>query len=187
LGSTFVDAARATGREIASAGLGIVYGGGNVGIMGELASAAFEAGGEVVGVVPRDLVTEEIANFDLTDLLVVPTMHDRKALMIEMADGFIALPGGFGTLEEFFEAVTWAQLGIHKKPCGLLNVDGYFDNMLNFLDHSAETEFIHKKHRAMVYVDEEIGTLIKKFQTHKPPKVSKAKWVKGLSVGGTSK
>lgn len=185
LGSVYVAAARAAGREIAGMGIGIVYGGGNVGIMGQLATAAFEAGGEVIGVVPRDLVTEEIANFDLTDLLVVPTMHDRKTLMIEMADGFIALPGGFGTLEEIFEAITWAQLGIHNKPCGLLNVEGYFDEMINFLDRSAEAEFIHKKHRGMIYVEEDLGVLITKFKSHKPPKVSKAKWVKGLS-GGTN-
>jgi uncharacterized protein (TIGR00730 family) len=186
LGNTYVDAAKAAAREIAATGLGIVYGGGNVGIMGELASAAFEAGGEVIGIVPRDLVTEEIANFELSDLLVVPTMHDRKAMMIEMADGFIALPGGFGTLEEFFEAVTWAQLGIHEKPCGLLNIGGYFDSMLDFLDRCTEEEFIHKKHRAMVYVEQDLGALINNFMNHKPPKVSKAKWVKGLSEGGTS-
>ena len=185
-GSLYLDAARTAGREIVDMGIGIIYGGGNVGIMGQLAAAAFEAGGEVIGVVPRDLVTEEIANFELTDLLVVPTMHDRKTMMIEMADGFIALPGGFGTLEEIFEAITWAQLGYHNKPCGLLNVDGYFDELLNFLDRSTEAEFIHKKHRAMLYVGEDIGELITKFKAHKPPKVSKAEWVKGLSEGENS-
>ena len=183
-GSVYVEAARTAGREIAAEGIGIIYGGGNVGMMGEIAKSAFQAGGEVIGVVPKDLVTKDIANFELTDLLVVPTMHDRKALMIELSDAFIALPGGFGTLEEFFEAITWAQLDIHNKPCGLLNVEGYFDGLLDFLDGSTEAEFIHKKHRAMVYVEETVTELISKFKNHKPAKISKAKWAKGLSEGG---
>lgn len=184
-GKVYVEAARTAGREIAAEGIGIIYGGGNVGMMGEIAASAFQAGGEVIGVVPKDLVTKGIANFELSDLLIVPTMHDRKALMIELADAFIALPGGFGTLEEFFEAVTWAQLRIHNKPCGLLNVEGYFDQLLDFLDVSADAEFIHKKHRTMVYVEDTVTGLLSRFKNHKPAKISKAKWAKGLSEDGS--
>jgi hypothetical protein len=151
--------------------------------MGQIANAVFEAGGEVIGVIPKDLVSKEIANFDITDLLVVPSMHDRKALMIEMADAFIALPGGFGTLEEFFEAVTWAQLGIHSKPCGLLNIDGYYDKLMQFLDHSVEAQFIHRTHRSMVFIEQDLTALLRKFKEYKPPKIDKAGWVMSLSEG----
>lgn len=183
LDCTYVDAARMMGRELAEKGIGLIYGGGNVGVMGEIANAAFEAGGEVIGVIPKDLVSKEIANLDITDLLVVPSMHDRKALMIEMADAFIALPGGFGTLEEFFEAVTWAQLGIHNKPCGLLNIDGYYDKLMQFLDHSVEAQFIHRSHRSMVFSEQDLDMLLRKFKEYQPPKVDKAEWVRGLSEG----
>ena len=182
---TYVDAARKLGREFAAENICIIYGGGSVGLMGEVASSAFNAGGEVIGVIPRDLVSEEIANLQITDLIVVPSMHDRKALMIDMADGFIALPGGFGTLEEFFEAVTWAQLGIHKKPCGILNVDGYFDKLMQFLDQSVEDHFIHKSHRAMVFIEQDLAALLEKFNVYKPPKVNKARWVRRLSEDGS--
>jgi hypothetical protein len=183
LDRTYVDAAKDLGRELAAKDIGLIYGGGKVGVMGEIANAVFEAGGEVIGVIPKDLVSKEIANFDITDLLVVPSMHDRKALMIEMADAFIALPGGFGTLEEFFEAVTWAQLGIHSKPCGLLNIDGYYDKLMQFLDHSVEAQFIHRTHRSLVLVEQDLGTLLRKFKEHKPPKIDKAGWVMSLSEG----
>jgi hypothetical protein len=180
-----VDAARTFGRELADKKIGLIYGGGNVGVMGEIATAAFSAGGEVIGVIPRDLVTEDIANLELSDLLVVPTMHDRKAMMIEMADAFIALPGGFGTLEELFEAVTWAQLGIHSKPCGLLNIGGYYDKLIQFLDHSVEARFIHKSHRAIVFVEQDLDALLTKFNAYKPPKLNKAQWVRRLSEDGS--
>lgn len=181
LDRTYVDAARSLGRELVEMGVGMIYGGGSVGVMGEIAAAVFEAGGEVIGVIPKDMVSKEIAKLDITDLLVVPSMHDRKALMIEMADGFIALPGGFGTLEEFFEAVTWAQLGIHNKPCGLLNIDGYYDKLMQFLDHSVEAQFIHRTHRSMVFIEQDLGTLLRKFKKYTPPKVDKAGWVRCLS------
>lgn len=180
-GTSFAQAASAFGRELASKGIGLIYGGGNVGVMGEIANAAFRAGGEVIGVIPRDLMSAEIANFQITDLLVVPTMHDRKALMIDMADGFIALPGGFGTLEEFFEVLTWAQLGVHKKPCGVFNVDGYFDQLLGFLDQAVKAQFIHKSHRAMIIVEDDLSAMLARFETYKPKRLNKVDWVRKLS------
>ncbi len=183
LDRTYVDAAKDLGRELAVKDIGLIYGGGNVGVMGEIANAVFEAGGEVIGVIPKSLVSKEIANFDITDLLVVPTMHDHKALMIEMADAFIALPGGFGTLEEFFEAVTWGQLGIHNKPCGLLNIDGYYDKLMQFLDHSVEAQFIHRTHRSMVFIEQDLGALLRRFKGYMPPNFDRVEWVRGLSEG----
>lgn len=183
LDRTYLDAARMLGSELAAKDIGLIYGGGSVGVMGEIATAVFEAGGEVIGVIPKDLVSKEIAKFDITDLLVVPSMHDRKALMIEMADAFIALPGGFGTLEEFFEAVTWGQLGIHNKPCGLLNIDGYYDKLMQFLDHSVEAQFIHRTHRSMVFIEQDLGALLRRFKGYMPPNFDKVEWVRSLSEG----
>ncbi len=179
---TYVDAARVFGRELASRELGLIYGGGSVGVMGEIATATFRAGGEVIGVIPKDLVSEGLANLEISDLIVVPSMHDRKALMIEMADAFIALPGGFGTLEEFFEVLTWAQLGIHQKPCGLLNVGGYYDTLMTFLDQVVEREFIPDAHRSLIVIDEDPAELLKKLEKYKPSKVDKVDWAKGKSV-----
>jgi hypothetical protein len=176
-----VSAAKLLGRELAKREIGLVYGGGSIGVMGEIASAVFRAGGEVIGVIPRDLADKEMANHEISDLLVVPTMHDRKAMMIELADAFIALPGGFGTLEEFFEVLTWAQLGIHQKPCGLLNVGGFYDKLTNFLDHVEEAHFIPGAHRAMVLIDQEPAGLLNKLEKYKSSKVDKATWAKGLS------
>ena len=178
----YVDVARVFGRELASRELGLIYGGGSVGVMGEIATATFRAGGEVIGVIPKDLVSEGLANLEISDLIVVPSMHDRKALMIEMADAFIALPGGFGTLEEFFEVLTWAQLGIHQKPCGLLNIGGYYDTLMTFLDQVVEKEFIPDAHRALVVIDEDPAELLKKLKKYKPSKVDKVDWAKGKSV-----
>lgn len=143
-------AAAILGRLLGDAGLGVVYGGAHVGLMGALADAALEAGGEVLGVIPRALEDRELAHPGLTQLYVVETMHERKAKMAEEADAFLALPGGFGTLDEFFEILTWAQLGIHNKPCLLLNTCGYFDPLLAFLDQAVEQGFLKRENRGLI-------------------------------------
>jgi uncharacterized protein (TIGR00730 family) len=144
------DAATALGRVIARRKLRLVYGGGNVGLMGVIADAALAAGGEVVGVIPRSLETRELAHRSLTELIVVETMHDRKARMADLSDGFVALPGGFGTFEEFCEVLTWTQLGIQAKPCGLLNVNDYYDPLLALFDRAVAEGFLKPKNRALV-------------------------------------
>jgi uncharacterized protein (TIGR00730 family) len=151
-GAAYAEAARALGRELAGRGLRLVYGGGNVGLMGILADEVLSAGGEVIGVIPQALVAREVAHAGLTRLHVVGSMHQRKALMADLSDAFLALPGGFGTLEELCEVLTWAQLGLHAKPCGLLNVDGYFDALLHFLDRAVDQGFLRAGHRALVLV-----------------------------------
>ena len=148
----YARAARDLGRTLASEGLGVVYGGSNVGLMGQLADGVLEGGGEVIGVIPRMFVNKGIDHWGLTEVRIVDSMHERKALMADLSDAFIALPGGIGTIEEFFEALTWAQLGIHGKPCGLLNVCGYYDKLLDFLDHVVAQRFLREQHRAMVLV-----------------------------------
>ena len=158
----------------------MVYGGAKVGLMGRLAEAVLERKGEIIGVIPRSLFEKEVAFTGLTDLRVVDSMHERKALMAELADGFIALPGGFGTVEEFFEVATWAQLGLHTKPCGLLNVHHYFDRLLEFMDHTVSERFVEPEHRAMILVDDEPERLLGQFETYQPPKVDKAKWALGF-------
>jgi hypothetical protein len=144
----YAAAAEELGRLLAQNGIGLVYGGASVGLMGSIANAALDAGGEVIGVIPRDLVRREVAHTALGDLRVVDTMHQRKALMAELSDGFIALPGGVGTLDETFEIWTWAQLGHHNKPCALLNVEGYYDKLNSFLDLVATEGFLRPEHRA---------------------------------------
>jgi uncharacterized protein (TIGR00730 family) len=181
LGDAYISAARLLGSELAKREICLVYGGGRNGVMGEIASAAFREGGEVIGVIPKDLAEKEMASPELSDLIVVPSMHDRKAMMIELADAFIALPGGFGTLEEFFEVLTWAQLGIHQKPCGLLNVDGYYDRLTNFLDHVEEAQFVPSAHRAMIMIDDDPAGLLKRLEKYKSIEVDKATWAKGFS------
>ncbi|MBG0776042.1 MAG: TIGR00730 family Rossman fold protein [Desulfovibrionaceae bacterium] len=170
----YTEAARGLGRELARRGLGLVYGGACVGLMGELADAALGAGGEVTGVMPRALVDKELAHTGLTDLRVVETMHERKALMAELADGFVAMPGGLGTLEEIFEVLTWAQLGFHGKPCGLLDVRGYYRSLALFLDHITGQGFVMPAHREMILVDEDPGLLLERFARYRP--VVRDKW-----------
>ena len=169
----YVTAARALGRALADERIGLVYGGAGVGLMGAVADAVLDRGGSVVGVMPRTLVEREVAHAGLTELRVVGSMHERKAEMADLADAFVALPGGLGTLEEMFEVLTWAQLGHHAKPCGLLNVAGYYDRMLSMLDHAAEERFVAAEHRAMLQVDEEPGPLIERFRAYRAPQVSK--------------
>ena len=161
-------AARELGRTLAERGLGIVFGGGKVGLMGVLADTALAAGGEAIGVIPEALVAREIGHNGLTKLHVVHSMHQRKTLMADLADAFIALPGGYGTFEEFFEAVTWTQLGIHTKPCGLLNVDGYYDALLALLDRAVRDGFIQKKNRRLVIDAPDVPTLLQKLGAFRP-------------------
>ena len=157
------------GQALARRGIGLVYGGAGIGLMGILADAALSAGGDVVGVIPEALMAREVAHQGLTDLRVVASMHDRKALMAELADAFVALPGGFGTLEEFCEALTWAQLGIHRKPCGLLNVEGFFDPLLSFFDHAVHERFVSPDHRSLVVVEEDPERLLDALSRWEPP------------------
>ena len=169
------EAAGALGRTLAAEGITLVYGGGRVGLMGVLADAALEAGGEVVGVIPRALLEREIAHTGLTDLRVAGSMHERKALMSELSEGFIALPGGTGTLEEFFEVLTWAQLGEHRKPCGLLNAGRYYDPLLVVFDHMVSQGFLSEEHRDMVLVETGPERLIEALAGYRPPRV--VKWI----------
>ena len=169
------DAAHDLGRLLAQRGIGLVYGGARVGLMGAVADAALEAGGSVIGVIPEALVAKEIAHTGLTELRVVGSMHERKALMADLSDAFVALPGGWGTLEEFFEVLTWAQLGLHRKPCGLLNVAGYFDGLLTFADHAAGEGFVRREHREMMFVADTPDVLLDRMARHQPPAVEK--WI----------
>jgi uncharacterized protein (TIGR00730 family) len=173
----YLQAARALGHTLARKQVGLVYGGARVGTMGKVAESVLEMGGEVIGVIPQALVEREIAFTGLADLRVVSSMHERKALMAELSDGFIALPGGLGTLEEFFEVLTWAQLGIHPKPCGVLNVRHYYERLIDFLDHMVAEKFVEMEHRTMILVEEEPERLLERFETYQPPVTDKAKWV----------
>jgi uncharacterized protein (TIGR00730 family) len=164
----FVDAVTAFGRGIADAGVGVVYGGGRVGLMGALADAALGARGEVIGVMPRSLANAEIAHPGLTDLRVVESMHERKATMAELADAFVALPGGAGTLDELFEAWTWQQLGLHTKPVALLNVAGYWDPLLAALDHMSEAGFIRPSDRANLIIAKHSDDLLEALGSYGP-------------------
>ncbi|MDX6154410.1 TIGR00730 family Rossman fold protein [Marinococcus sp. PL1-022] len=162
----YKDSAAALGKEIASSGRTLVYGGSNVGTMGRLADAALEAGGEVIGVIPDKLVEREIAHPSLSKLYKVSTMHERKAKMAELADGFIALPGGPGTLEEFFEMFTWAQIGVHQKPCALLNVHHYYDHLLQFFNHMEQEQFLPADHRDKIIVSDSPKELLQQLSEH---------------------
>ncbi len=167
----FAAAAGELGALLARRGHRLVYGGGGVGLMGVLADAALDAGGEVIGVIPQALSALELAHPRVPDMRVVSGMHARKALMAELADGFVALPGGFGTLEELFEVVTWAQLGIHRKPIGLLNVAGYYDPLVAFLAEAAAQGFIQPEFRAMLVVEQRPEALLDGLAVHPPPRV----------------
>ena len=160
---------------LVASGLAIVYGGGNVGLMGILADAALKAGGEVIGVIPGMLASKELAHAGLTELRVVGSMHERKALMAELSDAFIAMPGGYGTFDEFCEILTWTQLGLKRSPCGLLNVDGYYDHLLKLFDHAVAEQFLKPPHRRMVLDDPDPASLVAKIQRYSMPVVDK--WI----------
>lgn len=168
-------AARELGREMAGRGMRLVYGGGRVGLMGVIAGEVLARGGRVLGVTPRALVEKEVVHTGLTELRVVDTMHERKALMADHADGFIAMPGGFGTLDEFFEILTWAQLGLHRKPCGFLNVAGYYDPLLRFVEHAVAEGFVRREHAALIAVAASAAELLDRMAAHRPPVVEK--WI----------
>jgi uncharacterized protein (TIGR00730 family) len=153
--------------------LGLVYGGGNVGLMGVVADAALAAGATVIGVIPRALVARELGHQGITELRVVETMHERKAVMAELADAFVALPGGLGTLDELFEALTWAQLGLHQKPIGLLEVDGFFGPLVAYLDRAVAEGFVRPEHRAALVVEPDPDLLLGRFATYRAPEVGK--------------
>jgi uncharacterized protein (TIGR00730 family) len=169
----YVAAAKRVGRELAERGIGLVYGGGNIGLMGTLADACLEAGGYVIGVIPQALVAKEVAHKRLSDLRIVASMHERKAMMAELSDAFVAMPGGFGTFEEWFEVVTWAQLGLHVKPCALLNVDGYYDPLIALIDHAVKEGFINSTHRQLLLSGSDAHQLIDKLVTWRPMRVEK--------------
>ena len=164
------------GAEMARRGIGLVYGGSRLGVMGAVAAGALAGGGEVIGVIPAGLARKEVAHDGLADLRIVGSMHERKALMVELADGFITLPGGMGTLDEFFESLTWAQLGVHRSPCGLLNLGGYWDPLLGLLDHVVEERFARAEDRAMVVVESEPAALLDRFARYEPPRIER--WVR---------
>jgi uncharacterized protein (TIGR00730 family) len=171
----YLEAARAMGRALARRGIGLVFGGGHVGLMGAVADAALAAGGEAVGVIPRGLQLRELAHEGLTTLHVVGSMHERKARMAELADGFVALPGGMGTLEELAEILTWAQLGLHARPCGLLDVAGYYDPLVAFLDRAVAEGFVRPDHRRLLVVAQDPDALLDAFAGWQPPPVEK--WI----------
>ena len=172
----YAAAARKLGRALAEQRITLVYGGGNVGLMGELADAALAGGGEVIGVIPHGLAVKELAHEGATKMHVVDTMHERKALMADLCDASLALPGGLGTLEEIFEIITWGQLGIHQKPCGFLNVAGYYDQLIGFLDFAAGQQFIKPEHRATILVDGDHGRLLERMRAYEPPAIEK--WIR---------
>ena len=164
----FLDVARETGDALARRGIGVVYGGGRLGLMGAVAGAALAAGGEVIGVIPEALVSGEVVNRDCTELRVVKGMHERKLAFTELADGFLTLPGGVGTMDELWEAVSWAQLGYHAKPVGLLNAFGFFDHLLAFNRHMAETGFVRPAHAGILMAEHELELLLTRMAAHEP-------------------
>ncbi len=164
----YAEAARSLGREMVAGGIGLVYGGAGVGMMGVLADTVLAGGGEVVGVIPRHLLAREIAHPGVADMRVVETMHERKALMAELGDAFVALPGGAGTLDELFEAWTWGQLGLHAKPCAILNVAGYFDPLLAMVRHMAGEGFIHEEYVRQLIAESETDRLLARLATYRP-------------------
>lgn len=164
----YVTLAREVGRTLAGRSIGVVYGGGKLGLMGALASGALDAGGEVIGVIPEALVAAEVANPDCTQLRVVANMHERKAAFTELSDGFLTLPGGVGTMDELWEAVSWAQLGYHTKPVGLLNAFGFFDHLLAFNRHMIEVGFIREAHAGIILAEHDLDLLLDRMHAHEP-------------------
>ncbi len=171
----YLEAAADLGALLARRGIGLVYGGSRMGLMGRLAQSALDEGGEVVGVIPRALLNREVAHPDLADLVVTESMHERKAEMAARCDGFIAAPGGLGTLEEFFEMLTWSQLGFHRKPCGVLNVDGYYDPLVSLLDQTLKEGFLQDAHRRMVLVEADPVALLDRMSRYEAPRVPR--WI----------
>lgn len=172
----YTEATEELARLLAAEGIGVVYGGGGVGLMGKLADAVLAHGGEITGVIPRALVDREIEHRQVEDMRVVGSMHERKALMAELAHAFVALPGGIGTLEELVEVFTWSQLGLHRKPCGLLDVEGYYQRLADFLDHAVQERFLLEQHRATLMVESDPGVLLERLSAYRPDAVE-PKWI----------
>lgn len=168
----YASAARELAETLVKRDIGLVYGGASIGIMGTVADHVLRLGGRVIGVIPRALAHKEVAHDNLTELHVTGSMHERKMMMAELADGFIALPGGIGTLEELFEIWTWAQLGFHNKPCGLLNTEGYYDALVQFMDHVLAEQFVKPQHHAMLIVESEPDRLLERYVRYQPPAVT---------------
>lgn len=175
-----LEAAEALGQALVSRGYGLVYGGASIGLMGRIADTVLSLGGKVIGVMPDFLAAKEIAHAGLTELKITASMHERKDAMASLADGFVALPGGFGTLEELFEVITWAQLGLHAKPCGLLNVNGYYDELLGFLDTAVEQQLLRAENRDIVIVGTTAGALLDQMEAR-----SVSGFTQGIDVGRT--
>ncbi|MEA5097060.1 MAG: TIGR00730 family Rossman fold protein [Burkholderiaceae bacterium] len=170
ISEVYAEAARLLARELVQSGISLVYGGGNVGLMGVLADEVLRQGGEVTGVIPKALLEREVGHQGVTRLHIVKDMHERKAMMMDLSDGFIALPGGLGTMEELFEVLTWSQIGLHDKPVGLLNAHGFFDGLLAFLRHLAEQDFLSRKHSALLLVETQPEKLLQRFRSWSPPR-----------------
>ena len=175
LGDVYLEAARALGKELVHRNISLVYGGASIGLMGEVANAVLEGGGQVTGVLPKDLFRREVPHAGLTELIEVSTMHERKAIMADLADAFVALPGGLGTIEELFEILTWSQLKIHNKPCGVLNIAGYYDKLSEFVDFAVGQEFVRPQHRDMILWAESPQSLLDKFADYEAP--NETKWL----------
>ncbi len=171
----YIEAANQLAEVLCARGIGLVYGGAAIGVMGAIADAVLAGGQQAIGVIPESLAVKEVAHQNLSELHIVSSMHERKAMMAELADGFIAMPGGWGTLEEIFEILTWAQLGFHEKPCALLNVEGYYDGLIDFLEESFEQQFVKQVCRPMLMHGHDPVELLDRFTTYRAPKVRK--WV----------
>jgi uncharacterized protein (TIGR00730 family) len=180
LRENYKNKARSLGKIMALQNITLVFGGGNIGVMREIADSMLENGGEVIGVMPRHIVDKEIAHRQLTKLHIVNTMHERKAMMADLSDAFIALPGGFGTFDELFEVLTWNQLEIISKPAGILNIDGYFDHLLAFINHAVEEKFVRQEHKNNLIVEEDETILLEKLAAFKPQKAEK--WIDRLKI-----
>jgi uncharacterized protein (TIGR00730 family) len=176
----YAEAAEHLARALVKRHIDLVYGGASVGVMGVLANTVLAEGGHVIGIIPQTLVDREVAHPGLSELRVVTSMHERKTLMAELSDGFIALPGGLGTLEEIFEVLTWAQLGLHQKPCGLLNIRAYYRRLIDFLDHAVAEQFLDAVYRSMLLVEEQPERLLERFEDYRAPAV--ARWVDRAST-----
>ena len=173
--SSYVQAAEALGRALLQRGIGLVYGGGGVGMMGRISETVKSGGGEIIGIIPNALLAREVGRNDIGELRIVRSMHERKAMMVEISDGFIAIPGGFGTFEEFCEIVTWAQLGLHAKPVGLLNVDSYFDPLIAQFDRAVTEEFAYPENRALILHETNPDRLLDLMEAYNPPKIEQ--WI----------
>ena len=175
LGETYLESARELGEELVRRDISLVYGGASIGLMGEVANAVLEGGGKVTGVLPKDLFRREVPHAGLTELIEVSTMHERKAIMADLADAFIALPGGLGTIEELFEILTWSQLKIHNKPCGVLNIAGYYDKLGEFVNFAVTQEFVRPQHRDMILWADSPQSLLDQFADYEAP--NETKWL----------